>query len=82
MTTPSTRSAKISQAVKDGLPYHIWVLMTAHAPEGRNGKTIVTYDPDVEPFHNEARERTALGMEYKYVEFIQKIKPNRVRDRV
>ncbi|KAJ7937635.1 hypothetical protein B0H13DRAFT_1852270 [Mycena leptocephala] len=54
----------------------LWlVLMTAHAPEGSNGKTLITFDSEVEPYHNQARERNALTFEFSYVDYIRKSWP-------
>ncbi|KAF8181979.1 hypothetical protein K438DRAFT_1937924 [Mycena galopus ATCC 62051] len=72
MLTPSTHSAQRSHEEKRDLPFHIWLLMTAHAPPGHNGKAIITFDSDVEQHHNDGREGHALGMEYSYVEYIRK----------
>ncbi|KAJ7803560.1 hypothetical protein B0H14DRAFT_3487187 [Mycena olivaceomarginata] len=33
--------------------FHIWALLTAHAPKGMTGKSIITYDTDVKEFHND-----------------------------
>jgi hypothetical protein len=51
-------------------------------PAGSNGKTIVTYDTDVESHHNASRERKVLGVEYHYVQYIRDRKESRKRDRV
>ncbi|KAJ7256762.1 hypothetical protein C8J57DRAFT_1344236 [Mycena rebaudengoi] len=51
---------------------HLWVLFTVHAPPNRKGKTIVTYDTDVEPHHNSAREKPALGFEHDWVQRVRR----------
>jgi hypothetical protein len=46
------------------------------------GKSIITYDMDVEERHNNEHERTMLGMEYRYVQYICNHKPSWKHDRV
>ncbi|KAJ6537134.1 hypothetical protein B0H19DRAFT_1079509 [Mycena capillaripes] len=83
MTTPPSylvgKETRQQWAARD---HHIWVLLTAHAPPGSKGKTIITYDTDVEERHNQAREREALGAEYRYVQYIRRRNPSRANDRV
>jgi hypothetical protein len=47
--------------------------------KGSKGKTLVTFDSDVKPHHNNSREREA---EYSYVQYIRQNKPGRSRERV
>ncbi|KAJ7432844.1 hypothetical protein B0H11DRAFT_1940021 [Mycena galericulata] len=61
--------------------WHMWLLLTAHAPEGKRGKTIITYDTDVEERHVGMREQLALGFEYSWVQRVQE-KKGRSKDRV
>ncbi|KAJ7938854.1 hypothetical protein B0H13DRAFT_1851032 [Mycena leptocephala] len=83
MTTPP--SFLVGQETREDWlkhKFHIWALLTAHAPKGMTGKSIITYDTDVKEFHNAARETTALGMEYRYVKYIRNHKHSRRHDRV
>ncbi|KAJ7854810.1 hypothetical protein B0H14DRAFT_752778 [Mycena olivaceomarginata] len=79
MTTP------IVSYVKEGREYsksQDWVLMTTHTPEGSNGKTLITFDSEVEPYRNQARERNALTFEFSYMDYIRKNKAGRSKERV
>jgi hypothetical protein len=49
--------------------YHLWVLLTAHAPPGK-GKTIVVLDTDSMERHINARE-CSLGFENRYIQEIR-----------
>ncbi|KAJ7784810.1 hypothetical protein B0H14DRAFT_2630621 [Mycena olivaceomarginata] len=82
MTTPSMNPVRKTKAEWAKQDFHIWVLMTVHAPEGTNRKTLITYDTDVKPHHNESCERTSLGIKRKYVEYIRKHKAGREREQV
>ncbi|KAJ7913830.1 hypothetical protein B0H13DRAFT_2325959 [Mycena leptocephala] len=81
MTTPPFLPGKDNREDWNRKPYHMWALLTHHAPEGSQQKTIITFDSDVEPRHNDARQSTSLGMELRYVKYIRK-KPGRSRDRL
>ncbi|KAJ6583408.1 hypothetical protein DFH09DRAFT_1435806, partial [Mycena vulgaris] len=81
MTTPASNPVAVTREEYAKQPQHIWLLMTAHAPDGTNGKTIITYNTDVEKEHNESRERRSLGFEHSYVKYIRET-PGRSRDRV
>ncbi|KAJ7226879.1 hypothetical protein GGX14DRAFT_627353 [Mycena pura] len=81
-TPPAYRVGKEGRADWSQGKWHMWVLLTAHAPEGSNGKTIIIYDTDVEEYNNTSREHTAFGYQYRYVQYIRKNKTSRARDRV
>jgi hypothetical protein len=82
MTTAIVGHVKEGREYSNSQDWHIWVLMTAHAPEGSKGKTLITFDSDVEPYHNQARERNALTFEFSYVDYIRKNKAGRSKERV
>ncbi|KAJ7939142.1 hypothetical protein B0H13DRAFT_1850879 [Mycena leptocephala] len=79
MTTPIVGPVKYGREYMSSQDWHIWVLMTAHAPPGSKGKTLITYDSDVMPHHNKSREREALTFEYTYVQYIRGNKAGRLR---
>ncbi|KAJ7787341.1 hypothetical protein B0H14DRAFT_2954320 [Mycena olivaceomarginata] len=66
MTTPIVGHVKVGREYSESQDWHIWVLMTTHAPEGSNRKTLITFDSEVEPYHNQAREWNALTFEFSY----------------
>jgi hypothetical protein len=54
----------------------------AGAREGSNWKTLITFDSEGEPYHNQAGERSALTLEFSYVDYIRKNKAGRSKERV
>ncbi|KAJ7780470.1 hypothetical protein B0H14DRAFT_3164125 [Mycena olivaceomarginata] len=82
MTTPIVGHVKEGREYSKSQDWHIWVLMTAHAPEVSNGKTLITFDSEVEPYHNQVRERNALTFEFSYVDYIRKNKAGHSKERV
>ncbi|KAJ7240792.1 hypothetical protein C8J57DRAFT_1370704 [Mycena rebaudengoi] len=82
MTTPSVSPVGMSPEAWSKEPLHLWVLMTAHPPKGKKGKTLVIYDADVEEKHNPARKNGALGFKRSYITYIRENTRGRKNERV
>ncbi|KAJ7285368.1 hypothetical protein C8J57DRAFT_1291310 [Mycena rebaudengoi] len=79
MTTPKLSPVGMNLEAWSKEPLHLWVLMTAHPPKGKKGKTLVMYDADVD---NLAQEQGALGFKRSYAKYIRENKRGREGERV
>ncbi|KAJ7479929.1 hypothetical protein FB451DRAFT_1449419 [Mycena latifolia] len=82
MATTQVNRADISLEEWRKSLWHMWIVISAHPPRGLTGRTIITWDPDTEPFHNTSSLDVALGFELSWINHIRSSHPSCAEERV